>query len=232
MSPIVNRRSAEHLELIFEIYSLIPTTRKITAREIQQALSDKGVIRTKRTVQRYLDSLLNYFDIEQDTRSQPYGYRRTANSKLALGPREHMVFLWAEAYLKSLLPRSYHRMVDSAFAPFSTLSTKRKLIDVRLPVTTYSNETNSMFFETLCTAVFYQREVRLSLINLPKSLYVNPLGFIVEQGHFYLAYQYQATFHVVLIDEVVSAYLTTFAYHYPNNFSLSNTPLSKKELTP
>jgi len=172
MSPTVNRRSAEHLELIFEIYSLIPTTRKITAREIQQALSDKGVIRTKRTVQRYLDSLLNYFDIEQDTRSQPY------------------------------------------------------------PVTTYSNETNSMVFETLCTAVFYQREVRLSLINLPKSLYVNPLGFIVEQGHFYLAYQYQATFHVVLIDEVVSAYLTTFAYHYPNNFSLSNTPLSKKELTP
>ncbi|MCU8245371.1 hypothetical protein M2G90_11125 [Vibrio vulnificus] len=232
MSTSTNRQSAEHLELIFEIYSLIPTTRKITARELHLALNDKGIARSKRTVQRCLDCLLTYFYVEQDATSKPYGYRRTANSKLALGPREHMVFLWAEAYLKTLLPRSYHLMLDSAFAPFSTLSTKRKLIDIRLPVTTYSNETNSLVFETLCTAVFYQREVRLLLINLPKSLYVNPLGFIVERGHFYLAYQYQANFHVVLIDEVVSAYLTTFAYHYPNNFSLSNIPLYKKELTP
>lgn len=231
MSTSTNRRSAEHLELIFEIYSLIPTIRKITARELQLALSDKGITRSKRTIQRGLDCLLAYFDVEQDATSKPYGYRRTANSKLALGPREHMIFLWAEAYLKTLLPRSYHLMVDSAFTPFSTLSTKRKLLDIRLPVTTYSNETSSMVFETLCTAVFYQREVRLSLINEPQSLYVNPLGFIVEQGHFYLAYQYQATFHVVLIDEVLSAYLTTFAYHYPNNFSLNNIPLSKKELT-
>ncbi|KIP79545.1 hypothetical protein SN11_02680 [Vibrio harveyi] len=232
MSTSTNRRSAEHLELIFEIYSLIPTIRKITARELHLALSDKGITRSKRTIQRGLDCLLAYFDVEQDATSKPYGYRRTANSKLALGPREHMVFLWAETYLKTLLPRSYHLMVDSAFAPFSTLSTKRKLIDIRLPVTTCTKETSSMVFETLCTAVFYQREVRLSLIDLAKSLYVNPLGFIVDQGHFYLAYQYQATFHVVLIDEVLSAYLTTFAYHYPNNFSLSNIPLSKKELTP
>lgn len=231
MSTSTNRRSAEHLELIFEIYSLIPTIRKITARELQLALSDKGITRSKRTIQRGLDCLLAYFDVEQDATSKPYGYRRTANSKLALGPREHMIFLWAEAYLKTLLPRSYHLMVDSAFTPFSTLSTKRKLIDIRLPVTTYSNETSSMVFETLCTAVFYQREVRLSLINEPQSLYVNPLGFIVEHGHLYLAYQYQDSFHVALIDDVLSAYITTFAYHYPNNFSLNNIPLSNKELT-
>ncbi|MBY7668022.1 MULTISPECIES: hypothetical protein [Vibrio] len=231
MSISTNRRSAEHLELIFEIYSLIPTIRKITARELQLALSDKGITRSKRTIQRGLDCLLTYFDVEQDATSKPYGYRRTANSKLALGPREHMIFLWAEAYLKTLLPRSYHLMVDSAFAPFSTLSTKRKLIDIRQPVASCIKETSSMVFETLCTAVFYQREVRLSLINLPQSLYINPLGFIVEQGHLYLAYQYQNIFHAVLIDEVLSAYLTTFAYHYPNNFSLSYIPLSKKELT-
>ncbi|WLP80746.1 hypothetical protein Q9L40_07980 [Vibrio cholerae] len=232
MSTSTNRRSAEHLELIFEIYSLIPTTRKVTAGELHRTLNDKGIARSKRTVQRCLDCLLTYFDVEQDATSKPYGYRRTANSKLALGPREHMVFLWAEAYLKTLLPRSYHLMVNSAFAPFSTLSTKRKLIEIRQPVASCSNETSSMVFETLCTAMFYQREVRLSLINVPQSLYVNPLGFIVEQGHLYLAYQYQDTFHVVLIDKVLSAYLTTFAYHYPNNFSLNNIPLSNKELTP
>lgn len=128
MSPTVNRRSTEHLELIFEIYSLIPTTRKITAREIQQALSDKGVIRTKRTVQRYLDSLLNYFDIEQDIRSQPYGYRRKITTKLTFSPRDHMMFNWAEASLKALLPKNYHEAVEHAFTPLRALGRKGALL--------------------------------------------------------------------------------------------------------
>lgn len=231
MSASTNRRSAEHLELIFEIYSLIPTTRKVTARELHRTLNEKGITRSKRTVQRYLDSLLTYFDVEQDATSKPYGYRRKANSKLAIGPREQMILLWAEACLKALLPVPTHRMVDSAFSPFNALNSKRKLIDIRQPQSTLNQTLDSIVFETLCIAVFYQREVRLSLIDKSQSLYVNPLGLIVEQGHLYLAYQYQDGFHAAFMNEISSAYLTTFEYHYPKSFSLNNIKPSKKELT-
>lgn len=133
--------------------------------------------------------------------------------------------------LKSAVTCSTHRMVDSAFSPFNALNSMHKLIDIRQPQSTLNQTLDSIVFETLCIAVFYQREVRLSLIDKSQSIYVNPLGFIVEQGHMYLAYQYQDGFHAAFINEISSAYLTTFEYHYPKNFSLNNIKPSKKELT-
>ncbi|ELI0375749.1 hypothetical protein Q8V56_001656 [Vibrio cholerae] len=220
MSPTVNRRSAEHLELIFEIYSLIPTTRKITAREIQQALSDKGVNRTKRTVQRYLDSLLNYFDIEQDTRSQPYGYRRKITTKLTFSPRDHMMFNWAEASLKALLPKNYHEAVEHAFTPLRAPGQKRVPIDIRGAKHPVDRPYNKEVFDTLCLAVFHHREVRITLNKQALSLYINPLGFISKNHRLYLAYQHQDEFLLVDLVDVLSVYLTTFGYQYPESFEL------------
>ncbi|QIL86038.1 hypothetical protein G7083_09365 [Vibrio sp. HDW18] len=229
MSISTNRRSAEHLELIFEIYSLIPTTRKITVREIHQALTDKGIVRTKRTVQRYLDSLLNYFDIEQDTRSQPYGYRRKITTKLTFSPCDHMMFSWAELSLKALLPKSYHEIISQAFIAFNAPESKSLPIDIRLSAPNDETACDDQVFETLCLAVFYQREVRLTLINQPTCLYINPLGFILDSNGLYLVYQFQEQFHVITLANVVSAYLTTFAYHYPPQFSLKDIQPHKRK---
>ena len=223
MSTASNRRSAEHLELTFEIYSLIPTTRQITAKEIHNALADKGIVRAKRTVQRCLDSLLSYFDIEQDTRSMPYGYRRKVSSKLTFGPREHMMFMLAEASLNALLPKPYHLALRNAFRPLRLSAPERVLVDIRTSQSEASNTLDSLVFETLCTAVFCQREIRLSLYGEVSSLYVNPLGFVFECELFYLAYQYQHIVHLIEISSIRSAYLTTFEFTYPNDFHLAQT---------
>lgn len=226
MSSTTNRRSTEHLKLLFEIYSLIPTTRKVTAKEIQQTLDDKGITRTKRTVQRSLDSLLTYFDIEQDTRSQPYGYRRKASSKPIWSARDHMLFGWAESYLKALLPEEYRSVIEESFSPLYGRKTHKQLIDVRLPAEQQANSPSKVVFEILCSAIFYRREVKLTLLHQESDDFVHPLGFVSEFARIYLIYRFKGRINHVDVNHILAATLTTFEFKYPADFSLNNVTLA------
>ena len=64
---------ALHLQL--EILRLIPKTGIITAEQIRQKLSDIGIQRDLRSIQRQMKKLCEQFDIECDERDKPYGYR-------------------------------------------------------------------------------------------------------------------------------------------------------------
>lgn len=63
----------EHFKLIFEIYSHIPRLREISAEELRVRLSELGVNRTKRTIQRYLNVIMyypDYFQVERFERAR------------------------------------------------------------------------------------------------------------------------------------------------------------------
>ncbi len=69
-------RSQHYIQLVLEIYKRIPNSRKITAKEIQQQLSEVGIVRSERTIQRNLTDIAQFFDdVDVDMRDKPFGYK-------------------------------------------------------------------------------------------------------------------------------------------------------------
>ena len=69
--------SLETLQLSHELLRRIPKGRTITAPELHQQLMEAGYEREMRTIQRQLETLSEFYDIERDDSSKPYRYRWT-----------------------------------------------------------------------------------------------------------------------------------------------------------
>lgn len=94
----------EQLSLVFELYRRIPQGRKVTAKQLQAELMDAGMYRGIRSVQRNLDVIVDYFDVDKDTRSKPFGYSRGMYSQPTLGARELVLLQLAKATPQSATP--------------------------------------------------------------------------------------------------------------------------------
>jgi len=110
----------ETVLLAVEILRRIPRGRKITAAELHQQLTDAGMERSQRTIQRQLEMLSSHFEIERDERSKPYGYRwleRAPSLAVAhLTPHESLLLRLAEEHLKNLLPTRLMQSMDGFFS--------------------------------------------------------------------------------------------------------------------
>ncbi|KFK53390.1 transcriptional regulator, partial [Vibrio vulnificus] len=92
-------RSQHYIQLVLEIYKRIPNSRKITAKEIQQQLSEVGIVRSERTIQRNLTDIAQFFDdVDVDMRDKPFGYSRRSRHLLSHGPQEAVLMMLAEKY--------------------------------------------------------------------------------------------------------------------------------------
>lgn len=102
--------SQESITLALELLKRIPRLRKITAKELHEQLQSAGIDRDIRTIQRNLEMLCEYFDIERDDRSKPYGYTwKNSSNGLSLpnlNPHESLLLSLAEDYLSNLLPNN------------------------------------------------------------------------------------------------------------------------------
>ena len=98
----------ETLRFTLELLKRIPRTHKVSAPELYRQLSDAGLERDLRTVQRQLDELAQHFDIERDSRSKPYGYQwKPAARGLSLpglNEKESLLLTLAQQHLRNLLP--------------------------------------------------------------------------------------------------------------------------------
>jgi len=105
--------------VLLELLRRIPRGRKVTALELQEQLSSAGVVRDIRSIQRLLDDLCGRFDIEQDTRTKPYGYRWKEQahglSVPMLGAQESLLLMLAEQQLRNLLPADLMKSMDGFF---------------------------------------------------------------------------------------------------------------------
>ena len=108
---------ALHLQL--EILRLIPKTGIITAEQIRQKLSDIGIQRDLRSIQRQMKKLCEQFDIECDERDKPYGYRWKPNAKgidlPILNEQQSLVLMLAKQYLNGILPASIMSSMEGFF---------------------------------------------------------------------------------------------------------------------
>lgn len=110
----------ESLQMALEMARRIPKGRSVTARELQQQLSDAGYERDMRTIQRQLETLSEYFELERDDTSKPYRYswkeRAKGLSLPSLSAQESLLLTLAEQQLRALLPARLMGSMQGFFA--------------------------------------------------------------------------------------------------------------------
>ncbi|OGQ55780.1 MAG: WYL domain-containing protein [Deltaproteobacteria bacterium RIFCSPLOWO2_02_FULL_53_8] len=110
------------LKLSLELLKRIPKGRTITAPELRQQLidADSEFERTPRTIQRLLETLSTFYDIERDDSSKPYRYCWKENAKglslPGLSTQESLLLTLAEQQLSSLLPAKLMKSMQGFFS--------------------------------------------------------------------------------------------------------------------
>lgn len=110
----------ETVLFVIALLQRIPRHKKITASELREQLSDAGIERDLRTVQRQLEILSPHFGIDCDKRSKPYGYSwfkgSTGLGLPILSGQESLLLALAEQQLAQLLPTSLMKSMESFFS--------------------------------------------------------------------------------------------------------------------
>ncbi|HHP0513610.1 TPA: hypothetical protein ACRZ3R_004413 [Vibrio harveyi] len=223
--------TTEQLSLAFELYHRIPRGRKVTAQELQTELSHAGITRDIRTIQRNLDVVAQYLDVDKDTRNKPYGYSRQLTSQFVLGPRESIVLQLAKAMISDALPDQLHYAVESAFQPILNHqrsypglqrtegeSTKAGTHSKLCPAKTVKELVT--IFEPLSLALTYQRLITITLKTGETIESMMPLGLLLSFQSFHLIYQSDDNTFDIALHHVAEIKVLTFHFDYPADFKL------------
>lgn len=222
------------LQLQLEILRFIPKTRFITSEEILQKLSDLGVQRDLRSIQRQLKSLCTQFDIECDMRDKPYGYRWKHNAKgldlPILNEQQSLVLMLAKQYLKGILPTAIMSSMDSFFqqAEYNLVYDSNKksgaewLDKVAIAPTSQlllPAKIEPKIFTEISTALYNNRLLNVHYRNQTGKEHkadVKPLALVQQGAAHYLVVQYEDgnIFHLAL-HRFLNATATTFTFERP-----------------
>ena len=105
--------------MVIELLRHIPRDRKVSAPMLHKHLADAGIDRDLRTIQRQMEMLSEYYLIERDERSRPYGYKwkekTTGFSLQMLSEQESLILTLAEKQLSNLLPASVMKSMQDFF---------------------------------------------------------------------------------------------------------------------
>jgi predicted DNA-binding transcriptional regulator YafY len=112
--------SMETLQIALEMVRRIPKGRTVTGPELQKALAAEGFERDMRTIQRQLEVLSEYFDLERDETTKPYRYSwkelATGFNLPGLTPQESLLLTLAQQQLSSVLPARVMASMQGFFA--------------------------------------------------------------------------------------------------------------------
>lgn len=226
---------ADGISFAFELYKRIPVRRKITASELQAQLEEINLGRDIRTIQRNLDVLVRYFDVEKDTRDKPYGYSRKSSNKRTIGAREAIILSLAQEQLRQVLPKELMSAVESTFTEamiqYAPLNDETDLltptkVHIQATSTTLLQGIQRSVFENLCIALYHNR--RLSLTLEPASgvkldiLDAMPLGLLACNNTLYMVYQGKSQTEVqnVPLSQIQKLHVSTYGFTYPSYFDL------------
>lgn len=231
--------SSETLGLAIEILKRIPKKRKITCSEIQEQLSEIGIERDIRTIQRQLESLSLHFDIERDDRSKPYGYRwkemAEGFSIPGLSEQDSLLLNLAEQYLRNLLPVSLMKSMEGFFTQARcnlTKPDKKKssewLSKVRVVSTTQPllpPEIKPGVFEAVSNALYANLWLIVDYENQSgyrQEAEVMPLGLAQQGERIYLVVRFKGhdNERSLALHRIHKAKATTFTFKRPKEFDL------------
>ena len=230
----------ETVLLALELLRRIPRNRKISASELHQQLSDLGVERDIRTIQRQMEMLSEHFDIERDDRNKPYGYKWKERAQgLALpmlSEQESLLLTIAEQHLRNLLPASLMKSMEGFFSQARTnlgphANSKRErewLSKVRVVSTTQPllpPKINNGVFEEVSNALYGNRWLSLDYKNAAgkrSNVEVMPLGLAQQGPRLYLVCRYRDydNERSLALHRILSAKASTLTFERPKEFDL------------
>ena len=230
----------ETVLLALELLRRIPRNRKVTAPQLHKDLSDIGIDRDLRTIQRQMEMLSEYFDIERDDRSKPYGYKWKEKAEgLALpmlSEQESLLLTLAEQQLRNLLPASLMKSMESFFSqarsnlgPQASAQREREwLSKVRVV-----SETQPLLppkirpgvFEEVSNALYSNRWLNVEYKNAAGKMSnpeVMPLGLAQQGPRLYLVCRYRDfdDERSLALHRIISAKASTLTFKRPKDFDL------------
>jgi predicted DNA-binding transcriptional regulator YafY len=228
-----------HCFLILDILKRIPRRSYTSSTHLAEQLESAGYVLTRRTLQRWLDAIVQQYPIECDTRSKPFGYRwmdtaqglnlplLTATEALLLQlARSELGQLLPASALKSLAPlfdSAHRRLNTSVSAP----EEKRWLQKVRripesLPL--QAPRISTSVFETVSEALYHECSLHLHYRNARSKLReatVYPLAMVQQANRLYLVCRFDGydNERILALPRIKQARLDA-AFTYPTDFKL------------
>lgn len=230
----------ETTRIALELLRRIPRNRRITAVELHEQLKNAGLERDLRTIQRQLDNLSEYFDIDRDERSKPYGYRwKEQSSGLSLpmlNEQEALMLLLAEDHLRHLLPgsimnsmRGFFQQARDKLGPATPDRRARQWLNkVRVVSTTQPllpPKIEDGVFESVSNALYANLWLEIDYCNVAgkrKRACVMPLGLAQQGVRLYLVCRYEGydEERILALHRIASAKATTRTFERPTDFDL------------
>jgi len=228
--------------LALELMRRIPRNRTVTAKELHEQLADTEVGRDIRTIQRQLEMLSDYFDIERDDRTKPYGYRWKEQARGMALPmlteQESLLLNLAEKHLSSLLPASLTKSMAGFFeqarknlAPYHEGKGRRErewLSKVRVVSTTQPllpPRIKPGVFEQVSNALYSNLWLNVNYENATgkrTNAEVMPLGLALQGPRLYLICRFKDydNERSLALHRIISAQASTFSFERPKDFDL------------
>jgi predicted DNA-binding transcriptional regulator YafY len=232
--------TVETVTLALELLRRIPRNRSISVAELHEQLSETGIGRDRRTIQRQLKMLSEHFDIARDDSSKPYGYRWKESAKCLSVPilsnKESLLLLMAQQQLKNLLPPSVMASMDGFFqqarsnlGPLTTAKQERdwlsKIRVVNDSLTLIPPKIDPEILERVSNALFGNFWLNIAYQNrsgIRSKSDIMPLGLAQQGPRLYLVCRYkdQDNERTLALHRIVSAHVSTLTFERPKGFSL------------
>jgi predicted DNA-binding transcriptional regulator YafY len=230
----------ETLQLALELLLRIPKGRTITATELRQQLRDAGFEREPRSIQRLLEMLTVFYDIERDDSTKPYLYSWKENAKglslPGLSTQESLLLTLAEQQLSSLLPAKLMKSMEGFFNQArgqldakDTNQPEREWLDkVRVVSTTQPllpPKVDDDVFQQVSNALYANQWLEVdykNAANKKTSSKVMPLGLAQQGPRMYLVCRYEGydNERCLALHRIISAKASTLTFERPKDFNL------------
>ncbi len=235
-----SKSEQNNLALSLELLRRIPRNRKISTAEIHAQLSEAGLARSLRTIQRQLDTLSEHFEIEKDERSKPFGYSWKEKAKglsmPLLNPQESLLLILAQEQLRHLLPVSLMKSMDDFFrqARYNLDDSGNKRLEKEwLSKIRVVSETQPLLppkikadvFETVSRALFANKWLNINYKNASGTCAeadVMPLGLAQQGPRLYLVCRYKGfnNERTLALHRILDAKASTLDFTRPPEFTL------------
>ena len=232
--------SLETLQLSLELLRRIPKRGTITAPELRQQLRDAGFERELRTIQRLLQTLSEFYDIERDDSGKPFRYRWKEAAKglsmPGLSTQESLLLTLAEQQLSSLLPAKLMKSMQGFFSQArSQLGEKgsaqreREWLDKVRVVSTSQPllppKVDADVFQQVSDALYGNQWLDVDYKNAEgdrKTSRVMPLGLAQQGPRMYLVCRYEGydNERCLALHRFISARASTLTFERPKEFDL------------
>lgn len=228
------------LQLSLELLRRIPKGRTITASELHEQLTDAGFERDMRTIQRQLETLSEFYDIDRDDSSKPYRYSWKEYAKglslPSLSTQESLLLLLAEQHLSSLLPAKLMKSMEGFFVQArsqlgdkSTTQREREWLQkVRVVSTTQPllpPKIDPAVFEQVSNALYANQWLEVDYKNAAgkrTATRVMPLGLAQQGPRMYLVCRFDGydNERSLALHRILTARASTLTFKRPKDFDL------------